>query len=375
MSDRPASLVARIVRAAEEHPERVAVVCDGVHVSYRALIASAFDVAGRLRSLGIRFDEPVGIASIRGAEFVAGAIGAMAAGGCYLPLDVTQPGERLRMLVARSGIRLALAPDTCAWLGDVRDLLPVAISTSTSAVSFDVTQNDSQLAYQLFTSGSTGVPKLVPIEQRSVCALLDGIDAIARPKASVISTCVCPFSFDVSVWELFSALANAGTVHILSTGLTDPAKFVRYLADHAVTSVYIPPFVLDSFVDELHLCGGARALDRILVGVEPITQATLQRLRDLSPDLHILNGYGPTEATICSTIFPFKQAHEPNKRTPIGWPVPGWRVDVVDSDLSPVADGANGEIVVGGPGLAHGYVGDPWQPGQRVDRRQCDLCV
>ena len=362
------SLVARIARVANENPKKIAVVCGNTLISYDALITTAQQVAMRLRDLEIGAEEAVGIIAFRGVEFVAGAIGVMAAGCCYVPLDPGLSSERMVMLLKQAGIGVVLMPNGAEieFASHIKHALPVSISPSTNASTLQTAIDGSQLAYELFTSGSTGVPKLVPIEQRSVCAFLDGFDLITPPRSRVISTCICNFSFDVSVWEVFSALITAGTVHILSTDYAcNPARLVDYIAEHSVTSTYVPPFVLDVFIDELKLNRSVNSLERVLVGVEPIIQSTLQRLRDLYPDMYIINGYGPTEATICSTLFPFEQAVEPSRRTPIGWPLAGWEINVCDEVLSPVPVGVVGEILVGGAGLARGYVGDPQLTAER----------
>ena len=101
------------------------------------------------------------------------------------------------------------------------------------------------------------------------------------------------------------------------------------------------------------------ALNRLLVGVEPIKQGTLQRFRNLSEQMHIVNGYGPTETTVCATLFPFCAATEPDRRTPIGTGIRGYEVYLVDANMQPVPIGIPGELLIGGAGLARGYINHP----------------
>ena len=101
------------------------------------------------------------------------------------------------------------------------------------------------------------------------------------------------------------------------------------------------------------------ALNRLLVGVEPIQQGTLQRFRNLSEQMHIVNGYGPTETTVCATLFPFRAATEPDRRTPIGTRMRGYEVYLVDANMQPVPIGIPGELLIGGVGLARGYINHP----------------
>src|SRR6185503_15682155 len=130
------------------------------------------------------------------------------------------------------------------------------------------------------------------------------------------------------------------------------------ITEHGVTNAYVPPGLLTDLVSAFEERGDVGALQRLLVGVEPIAEGTLQRLRTISGALQIVNGYGPTEATICATLHRFETASGSHARTPIGRPVPGYTVRLVDAALRDVAPGETGEILIGGAGVARGYVGD-----------------
>jgi amino acid adenylation domain-containing protein/non-ribosomal peptide synthase protein (TIGR01720 family) len=216
------------------------------------------------------------------------------------------------------------------------------------------------LAYEMYTSGSTGTPKGVMVEHRRVLAFLHGFEHVAPGGEGCIGTAVCPLGFDVSVWECFSMLCFGGTLHIvLPEIVTDPEHFVRYLTDHCITSAYIPPALLSDIASHLEQQHAQMALRRLLVGVEPIQQGTLHRFCDLSRQTRIVNGYGPTETTVCATLFPFRAAVEPDRRTPIGTGVHGYEVYLVDGSLQPVPIGIPGELLIGGAGLARGYINHP----------------
>src|SRR5262249_34657119 len=153
---------------------------------------------------------------------------------------------------------------------------------------------------------------------------------------------------DVSVWECFSMLCFGGTLHILVPEVVAvPEHFARYLADHRVTSAYIPPVLLSDVASHLDQQHAQMTLRRLLVGVEPIPQGTLQRWRNLSESMRIVNGYGPTETTVCATLFPVGVATEPNRRTPIGTAIRGYEAYLVDANLPPVPIGIPGELLIG----------------------------
>ncbi|MEU3479152.1 amino acid adenylation domain-containing protein [Streptomyces sp. NPDC033754] len=362
-----APLVDRFVTAALARPGHTAVVAPDASLTYRQLLAAAVDTALRLRESGASADAPVGLIAHRGAGFVAGALAAMIAGTGFVPLDPAHPPKRLAELMRRAGVTVLVAPEGGAGTVAATDGPAVRVVVPDLAVAEVPAGLDGlaagwtadALAYQMFTSGSSGEPKLVAIEQRSVCALLDGFDAVAPAPAPLVSSSVCSFSFDVAVWEVFGAITAGGTLHILDAGAAaDPARLAALLTERGVTSAYLPPFGLELFADELGRTAGS-ALRRVLVGVEPITQGTLRRLVERLPGLTVVNGYGPTEATVCSTLYVFTGAADPERRVPIGTAVPGWDVVIADDSLAALPDGELGEIIVGGAGLARGYVGSP----------------
>ncbi|MFJ8299069.1 amino acid adenylation domain-containing protein [Streptomyces sp. NPDC094447] len=360
-------LVDRFVTAALASPGHTAVVAPDASLTYRQLLAAAVDTALRLRESGASADAPVGLIAHRGAGFVAGALAAMIAGTGFVPLDPAHPPKRLAELMRRAGVTVLIAPEGGAGTVAATDGPAVRVVVPDLAVAEVPAGLDDlaagwtadALAYQMFTSGSSGEPKLVAIEQRSVCALLDGFDAVAPAPAPLVSSSVCSFSFDVAVWEVFGAITAGGTLHILDAGAAaDPAQLAALLTERGVTSAYLPPFGLELFADELGRTAGS-ALRRVLVGVEPITQGTLRRLVERRPGLTVVNGYGPTEATVCSTLYVFTGAADPERRVPIGTAVPGWDVVIADDSLAALPDGELGEIIIGGAGLARGYVGSP----------------
>ena len=170
------------------------------------------------------------------------------------------------------------------------------------------------------------------------------------------------YGFDVSVWEFFSNLAFGGALHLLSPHtFADPAVFAQYLVSRHITSAYIPPALLNPLASELEALAAQFAipLSRLLVGVEPIAQRTLQRFLDLVPSMRVINGYGPTETTICATFHAFTGQSDPDRRVPIGRAVPHYDVYLLDSASRPVPIGVTGEVVIGGPGVARGYLNRP----------------
>ena len=351
---------------AERTPDAVAVVCNAQQLTYSALNRRANQLAHHLRALGVGPEVCVGLCMERSVELVVGLLGILKAGGAYIPLDPAYPRERLAFMLAdtqasvlvtqrQMGTDLPAHTPHLVYLDtDWEHIAPQSEANPASGVT------PENLAYVMYTSGSTGTPKGVMLEQRQVLAFLYGFEHVAPGGVGCTGTAVCPCGFDVSVWEYFSMLCFGGTLHIIVPDiLMNLQQFGRYLLDHRITSAYIPPALLSELASHLEQQPAQMALDRLLVGTEPIKQALLQRFRNLSADMRIVNGYGPTETTVCATLLPFCTATEPDRRTPIGTGIRGYEVYLVDANRQLVPIGLPGELHIGGVGVARGYLNHP----------------
>jgi amino acid adenylation domain-containing protein/non-ribosomal peptide synthase protein (TIGR01720 family) len=350
----------------ERMPDAVAVMCNAQQLTYSLLNRRANQLAHSLRTLGVGPEVGVGLCVGRSLEMVVGLLGILKAGGVYVPLDPAYPPERLAYMLADARVAVLVTQQQCMAVLPEHKAHVVCLDTDWERIAEQSDANPSSgvgpenLAYVMHTSGSTGTPKGVMVEHRQVVAFLHGFEHVAPGGEGCIGTAVCPFGFDVSVWECFSMLCFGGMLHIiLPEFLTDPEQFVRYLIDHRITSAYIPPALLSNVASHLEQQRDQMALRRLLVGVEPIQQGTLQRFRHLSEQTYIVNGYGPTETTVCATLFPFRAAKEPDRRTPIGTKICGYKVYLVDANMQPIPMGIPGELLIGGVGLARGYIHHP----------------
>ncbi|MGW4210341.1 amino acid adenylation domain-containing protein [Lentzea sp. NPDC004789] len=343
---------------AGHHPGREALTDGDTRTwTYGQLRDHVVAVANALARNGVRRGSRVAVMGGRTADTVAALLAVLHAGGAYCVLDPDLPRARQELVLAD------LAPDAVlvtagGWDGG--GAAPVVSSAEPGPAGDveatpDATGDD--LAYVMYTSGSTGRPKGVLVEHGSVLNMLRSYDVLAPPRERLVGSLVAPCGFDVSVWEIFSVLARGGTLCVPATAhLRDGAALWRFLADSGVTSAYVPPGLLPSLVDAAERDrAGRSALDRVLVGVEPIPLGLLDRFRAAVPGLRVVNGYGPTEATITATLHLLGPVHDPARRTPIGRPVLGSAVVLVDERLEPVPEGEPGEVVVLGSCLARGY--------------------
>ena len=376
-TDAAQTLVTEFQQQVNHRPHQVAVVCAHQSLTYSELDIQANQLAHYLRQQGVKPGQIVGLFMERSITMVVGILGILKAGAAYLPLDPTHPAERIQFILQHGQVPFLLMQQVLMLQGLAGQLsdLParvICVEAAGEAIAQQPTQapqlplTAQDLAYILYTSGSTGQPKGVMVEHRNVLALLQGFEQTAPVEKPLRGAAVCSYGFDVSVWELFSNLCFGGTLHLVPSAVVMSSDgLARYLMIHGVTSAYIPPALLPTVIAVWEKETGAIALDRLLVGVEPIPQGLLQRYRQRLPQLRIINGYGPTETTICATFYRFETASAPQETTPIGTAVPGYDVSVVNAQGQRVPIGVKGEIVIGGAGLSRGYLNQPELTAQR----------
>jgi amino acid adenylation domain-containing protein len=410
----PLPLHARFEAAAARTPDAPAVVFCGESLSYGELNRRANRLAHALRVRGVGPEVRVGVALERSAEMVAGILAILKAGGAYVPLDPAYPPERLRFMLRDSGAPLVLTrsglaegisgegaevllldaqlpagrmnslqqPHEVRLRGLPAPAVPPAPPTGEpvhdgapledrSAGAGDGENLRSgagleHLAYVIYTSGSTGTPKGVAVPHCGVMNLL--LDLERRQPLPEGAACGLwtSISFDVSVYEIFSALCFGRALHVPDEATRAvPADYVRWLAESRIQSAYVPPFMLRELEEQVERHPGSVPLRRLLVGVEPIPERLLGSIQGRVDGLRIINGYGPTEASVCATLYDVPKGERPERSTPIGRPVGGARAYVLDAGLGPVPAGVPGELYVGGAGLARGYLD---QPGLTAER-------
>ena len=295
-------------------------------------------------------------------------------GGAYVALDPNYPEARLQYMVADSSVKHILTLSTLAAQlpeapgVEVVLLDDVNISTGgTANLPRTASQNPVNVAYVIYTSGSTGQPKGVECYGSSVINLLQHFESLAPVSSDAAALMWTSVSFDVSVYEMMSALLYGRTLHITcdETRL-DPDALFAYLQREQVNSCYLPPFMIKDFVLWLEKQAAKPPLQRLLVGVEAILLADLQAIRALIPGIEIINGYGPSEATVCSSLYRIDDRPQPQLTfAPIGRPVNNCQLLVLDDNLALVPLGSCGELYIGGAGLAQGYLNQPQLTAER----------
>ncbi|MFD9942349.1 amino acid adenylation domain-containing protein, partial [Nonomuraea sp. NPDC059022] len=364
------SLPELLARQVAATPDAVAVVGpSGSALTYTDFSGRVRGLAGALRAAGVGVGSVVGVCLPRSVDLVVAVHAVVAAGGAYLPLEPSYPDERLTFLTGDADAQVIITdsadrfpshttvPPTAplpptASPPSTASLLPTASGGGVRGGLPEISPHAP--AYVIYTSGSTGNPKGVVISHAAISNRLRWMSEAfpLTPEDRILHK--TPFTFDVSVWELFWPLiAGAGMVVAGPEAHRDTAELVRLIGEHRVTTVHFVPSLLDALLEERPALPSLR---RVICSGEALPTSLAGRFHAALPDTELHNLYGPTEAAVDVTWH----ACEPGEsRTPIGRPITGIRVEILDGNGERVPIGAPGELCVGGIGLAHGYLGRP----------------
>jgi amino acid adenylation domain-containing protein/non-ribosomal peptide synthase protein (TIGR01720 family) len=344
---------------AEETPDAVALRFEGQDVTYAGLAARASQLAHALQKLGVGPEVLVGVFCERSIELLVALYGTLLAGGAYVPLDPEYPKDRLAFMLddARPKVILtqahltALLPEHGAELLELDAAWPrIAGEPSTPPA---VEASLDALAYVIYTSGSTGKPKGAMNAHRGIQNRLLWMQRAYGLTAADVVLQKTPYSFDVSVWELFWPLMNGAKLVVARPeGHRDPAYLASLIASEGVTTLHFVPSMLGAFLDEpsIEQCTSLR---RVLCSGEALPAALAARFfaRFSVTELH--NLYGPTEAAVDVTAW----ACQPGASlVPIGRPIDNVQIHILDAQLSPVPVGVSGELYIAGVQVGRGYL-------------------
>ncbi|UUV30784.1 amino acid adenylation domain-containing protein [Amycolatopsis roodepoortensis] len=353
---------------ADRYPDRVAVVGATGSLTYRRLDERANRIAHRLRALGVRADEPVGMLLEQGTDVACAVLGIMKSGGAYLPMDTTYPRARVATILATAGTRILLAePGLDVTVPGVTVLTVDDAVAAQPDTRPDVPVAGTDLIHVIFTSGSTGAPKGVAVEHRNVAHYLSGmlprLGDVAGASFAVVSTPAADFGLT----GVYGALTTGGTVHLVDRDTAmDPESFAGYLAEHPADVLKCVPSHLELLARHGDL---ATVLPRrlLILAGEACPWPLVERVEAARPGLRVQSHYGHTESTMISMTCDVA-AVPPHERTgyvPLGTPLPGVVGHLVDARGAVVPEGMTGELVIGGPQITRGYLGDDAQTAAR----------
>ncbi|TCK22556.1 amino acid adenylation domain-containing protein [Pseudonocardia endophytica] len=378
----PVTVPELFARHVRERGTATALVFDDVELDYAELGRRVFRLAHLLIGRGVGPEDVVAVAVPRSVDMIVTELAVMVAGAAYLPVDENLPADRIRYMLADAAPR-ALVTTARAGVEQVSDGLPVVRldSPEVTAELAVVQETDPAVAitsahkaYVIYTSGSTGRPKGVVLTHSGVAPLLaTQTERFGIGPHSRVLQFASP-SFDVAFWDLVLAFGGGGALVVVPSELRVPDEaLAAYATRHGVTFMILPPALLAAMPAGVTLPDGAT----LLAGTERISSELVHRW---APGRDMFNAYGPTEATVNSTLGLCDPGIPAGSSVPIGLPDPGTRAYVLDDALRPVPAGVDGELYLGGESLARGYhdrpgltaerfVADPFgEPGGRLYR-------
>ena len=346
----------RLQRWADQHPERPAHVTASagstptLAFTYRQLLERVRSVTAHLRARLPADGSPVIVLGHKEPEMLAGFLGAIGAGHPYIPLDDSLPPQRIEKIAAAAGVRVTLTP------ADIASLPPGGAATLSPPLA------DAPF-YIIFTSGSTGEPKGVIITAGCLNAFLDWM--LAEHSFGVggeVFLNQAPFSFDLSVMDLYLSLSTGGTLYSLTRReIADFKSLYRSLDASGVTAwVSTPSFAQLCLVERTFAAGRLPGLRHFLFCGETLLPETAGRLLDRFPEAAVWNTYGPTEATVATTSIRItREVLARGGPLPIGIPRPGTLMYLLGEDETIPPPGERGEMIIAGPNVSPGYLGRP----------------
>jgi amino acid adenylation domain-containing protein len=347
-----------IEEQAELRPDAVAVVCGEDSVTYGELNARANQLAHYLRRRGVGEEKIIGVFAIRSPETIVAILGVLKAGGAYLPLDPSHPAGRLQLMLAEAGARLLLlsrcsecsAGELLVESVDLEEDWHEIECESTLCPGTGVTLD--HLAYVIYTSGSSGKPKGVMLQHRG---LMNFVQSQVQELGIADNCRVLQFaslSFDASITEIFPVLLKGGVLCLAAhEQLLGGAEMERLMERQQITVAVLPPSVLNLLSSEKQ-----PALKTVLSVGEACNQGIARRW---STGRRLFNGYGPTEATVGPLLFAVQQGDAERMNIPVGRPIANTQAYLLNSCYETVGTGIAGEIVIGGSGVARGYLNQP----------------
>ena len=310
----------------------------------------------------------VGCCIERSVELIIAFLAVLKAGGAYVPLDPSYPKQRLDYMLAETATPVMLSQRSLRTMAGGQNIPVIWVDELTvSGSAADATQLKgigaaTDLAYVMYTSGSTGQPKGVMVENRSVVRLVRNTNFCKFGPEEVFLQ-FAPVSFDASTLEIWGPLLNGGTLVLMPAEAASLEDIGRAIREHGVTAMWLTSGLFNLMVEQR--LEDLRPIRQLLAGGDVLSSRHVRKVLENLPDCTVINGYGPTENTTFTCCHAMRKGDAVPESVPIGKPVSNTRVYILDENLRPVPPRTPGELYAGGDGVARGYLKDDAQTAEK----------
>jgi fengycin family lipopeptide synthetase D len=369
----------------EKNPHQIAIVRKDLYLSYNDLNERSNQIANLLINEGIGIGSIVGLKLGRSVNLLASILGVLKTGATCLPINIDWPKERISLILEDASCSVVLYEKELDGISKTDyNLLDISNEKFYKGCTknYDIQITSSHSAYVIYTSGTTGMPKGVLVKHSGITNFINSfsnqfIGGFSKENKILSLT---NYVFDVSICEFFVSLTKGATLVINDKHKTFyVTEIVDLIVDNCITFTYIPPTLLTPVYKELQGVQYKIGLNKLLVGVDSIKGEVLHDYYLLNKNIEIVNGYGPTESTICSTFYKISGSEEKDRYVTIGKPLKNTSIYILDKNFSLVSMGAKGEIFIGGDGISNGYLNrqeftqekfilNPFKEGERLYR-------
>ncbi|MEB7831147.1 non-ribosomal peptide synthetase [Staphylococcus xylosus] len=363
------TFVERFEKQVEQTPNKTAITFEDEHLTYQALNERANQVAYQLRNEGVKPNDLVGIMSQRRLEMMIGIYGILKAGGAYVPLDPNHPHERTNFILKDSNPRVLLTDEKIDYSikfdNEIIKLTNNTFINNLPTENLPLVTDETNLMYIIYTSGTTGKPKGVMVPYSSVMNRLNWmVDyfGLGTEDKVLFKT---PFTFDVSIWEVFGWAVMGGEIIMLRSGEeSNPEKIASVINQHDITMTHFVPSMLSVFIDFIKTSrktSEIASLNHVFTSGEALKADHVNNFNDLVGSRNqtlLYNLYGPTETTVEVTYYPVF-AGQSYSEVPIGRPIANTQAYIMNEDNNLLGIGVPGELCIGGVAVSNGYLNRP----------------
>jgi amino acid adenylation domain-containing protein len=337
--------------------EAISLVFQQEQLTYAELNQQANHLANYLLSLGVKPDELVGIAIERSIETIVGILGILKAGAAYLPIDLAYPPERVAFMLENADVSVLLTKQALVDKLPPHQLQILCLDTdwpkiaAASAVNPQNSAQPDNLAYVMYTSGSTGLPKGVCVPHRGAARLVKSAQYTNFDNKQVFLQ-LAPISFDAATFEIWGSLLNGAKLVLFPSDKLSLVELGHIIRQQQITTIWLTAGLFHLMVDER--LEDLQPIQNLIAGGDILSLSHVQKVLS-TLNCRLVNGYGPTENTTFTCCHPIS-ADSLVASVPIGRPISNTQVYILDSSLQPVPIGIRGELYIGGDGLARGYL-------------------